>query len=471
MKKVLKEMKTFLECKIYVVFLALVTAGAYGYAITHYAIGMDDTAVALYYDEGLAPYVGRWSLFVLNKIISIADFVPWFVELASVVVLMISVTLWCALWKQICEPKVQLPVWSYVFPAAIFISCPLISEVFVFYLHNGICIGYGMTALAVWWLVNSLNGKTLKEGGRHLLVASVLLTFALGFYESFALVYVLGAISCFFLLRSLYGKDANPEITTKIGLWIRNGLISFAISFLLRGIILVILKLVYQLEKFGIYNVSYRNLFGEIFLVEGELGMILKKFYALYYVNSLVYLPITILLCALVFLGIYAIYKGKIQKDFMLLICVAAIVLLPIAMAVIEGMPTRYRTAQYVPMICAFGVMILLVELYSKKCAKWLMACAYVVLSIIIYNQCADMTKWFYIDDLKYQDAKTVMSQIAYDLKRDYNVKKPIVFKGAYAAPNSICEEAYVSFQSWQFKAISALSDPIDPTLKEKYFS
>jgi len=473
MKKVLNEMKTFFECKIYVVFLALVTTGAYGYAITHYTIGMDDTAVALYYEDGLAPYVGRWSLFVLNKIFNIADFVPWLTELASVVVLMLSVTLWCLLWKRICEPKLILPVWSYVFPASVFISCPLISEVFVFYLHNGICFGYGITALAVWWLLNSLQKDIEKKNcWKSVLVSAILLTVAIGCYESFAIVYIMGAIMCFFLVRCLYERNEDgDEVQWKLFLWLRNGIITMILSLGFRFAILQVLNVLYRLDKFSVYNVLYRSLFGEIFTQKGELGMVLKRFFVKYYVNAIAYFPILILVVALIVLVLYAIYYSVKKKDGIILLLAGVVIALPIVLALIEGLDTRYRTAQYVPLICAFAILLFLVEMYKSTWHVSGMVCAYLLLSVLIFNQCSEMTKWFYVDDMKYQYTKDVMNQIATDLRKDYDTSKPIVFKGAHPVPYSICEDAFVSFSSWKYRAICKLTDPIDSHLKEKYFS
>lgn len=68
MKKLAEDIKIFFQYKYYLAGLALIAAGAYGFAVTHYAVGMDDTAVALYYEDGLAPYVGRFSLFLLNRV-------------------------------------------------------------------------------------------------------------------------------------------------------------------------------------------------------------------------------------------------------------------------------------------------------------------------------------------------------------------------------------------------------------------
>ena len=86
MKDLINDLKKFWQCKAYMIGLSLIAMGAYGFAVTHHAIGMDDTAVSLYFEEGLAPYVGRWSLFLINKIFHIGDFMPWMVELVSVMI-------------------------------------------------------------------------------------------------------------------------------------------------------------------------------------------------------------------------------------------------------------------------------------------------------------------------------------------------------------------------------------------------
>ena len=63
------------------------------------------------------------------------------------------------------------------------------------------------------------------------------------------------------------------------------------------------------------------------------------------------------------------------------------------------------------------------------------------------------------------------MDQIAYDLEKDYDTSKPIVFRGGYTVPFAICGDAYVSFSSPEYQWICRLTDPIDTHLKEKYFA
>lgn len=479
MRELIQEMASFVKCRVYIAAVGFIALCSYGFAITHYSIGKDDTAISLYFEDGVAPLMGRWCLFVINKVfhIHIGDFAPWMVELVSVLIFILSVTLWCVLWKRVCEPRVVLPLWNYLFVAGIFISCPLISEVFIYYLHNGICIGYGVTAVSLLCLLESFSVKKNRvQSIRYILGASLLLTVAIGFYESFVIVYIIGGVMTFFLLRLLYGKaGAGTKYELKVFPWIRNGFFTGVISILLRRVIMTVLNAVYNLQRLESYNMQYHNIFADTFKPEEGLAMNIKRFYVMYYVHAFVYLPITILVIGIILIGIFSLYFGIRKKDIMLPFCSIAIVLFPLFMSILEsiivGVPTQYRSSQYVPLIGAFAILLILIELKQNKTAKWFAVCCYLVFSVIIFNQCADMNRWFYLDYLKYRDTAEVMDNVAYDLKAGYDISKPIVFRGAYRVPYSISKDAYCSFDSPQYRWICRFTDPIDPHLKEKYFA
>lgn len=54
--------------KVYLLPLVLTAVLAYGFMVTHPAVGIDDTPYAYYFQEGLAAIVGRWVLYLLNKV-------------------------------------------------------------------------------------------------------------------------------------------------------------------------------------------------------------------------------------------------------------------------------------------------------------------------------------------------------------------------------------------------------------------
>lgn len=478
MKQLRKDLQAFMCYKPYMISVLIIAFAAYGFAISHPAIGMDDTAIELYFEDGLAPYVGRWSLFLLCKLfhLNITYFAPWLVEFISIIILLFSVTLWCILWKRILEPAVCLPIWKYLFIAGIFISCPLISELFVFYLHNGICTGYGVTALALLCFMETLTTKQKPARCRigYCLCSALLLTVALGFYESFILVYITCAIMLFFLLRRLYGKAGdNAVYKTRLIDWFLGGLLSVGAALFFRTIILSLLKTVYRLDSFSIYHVDYRGFFGDVFAEAGNLSMLLKKFYVNYYLYAFAYLPITVLVISLLWIGLFAFYHGIKKKDFLLPLCFGLLLLFPVIMSIVEGLTTRYRSAQYIPPLCSFAVLLLLAEFEKISFTgrkKVIPSITYALLGILLFNQCADMNRWFYIDFKKYQNAAEVMEQVAYDLQKDYDVSKPLIFRGAYKVPFCIIEDAYLPFSSWQYNLIVRLTDPIDVHLKEKFY-
>ena len=126
-KQLAEDMRYFISKKIYCVIVLLAAAGAYGFQVTHVAVGIDDTAIELYFEEGLAPAMGRWTLFILNKIFHISNFSPWVTDLAGVIFLMLAALLWCVLLYRFWGEKV--PLLGYAFFSALFVTCPLISEV------------------------------------------------------------------------------------------------------------------------------------------------------------------------------------------------------------------------------------------------------------------------------------------------------------------------------------------------------
>lgn len=147
MKKLWEEFQYFFQQKIYVIILCLTAICGYGFEMTHPSIGIDDTAVSLYLEDGLEVVMGRWFIYLINKIFHLSDFSPFMMELIGVILLCISATLFCVLFRRIFGRKVGLT--GYIIFSCIFISNPIISEVYVYYYHDGVDIGYVFSALAL----------------------------------------------------------------------------------------------------------------------------------------------------------------------------------------------------------------------------------------------------------------------------------------------------------------------------------
>ena len=133
-------LREFYQNRIYLLLLGLSALFSYGFLVTHSAIGIDDTPYAYYFEEGLAAIVGRWVLFLLNKLVHIADYAPFLTDLGGVLILMAGVTVWCALFYSVFGETVPKP--GYIMFSCLFLSSPILSEVFTYFLHNGVALGY-----------------------------------------------------------------------------------------------------------------------------------------------------------------------------------------------------------------------------------------------------------------------------------------------------------------------------------------
>ena len=257
--------------------LLLTAVCAYGYKVTNVTIGIDDTPSLYYFEEGLIAIVGRWVLFLLNKVISLAEFAPFVTDFAAVLLLIAAAIVWSALFYSVFGEKI--PVTGYAFFAAVFVSCPLISEVFTYFLHNGIAIGYLSCAVSLCYMREWQNSmrKPRKGSGlwekpdcrtvTKLAAAAVFLWIAMGCYESFMILWL--AVLVLLLLAERIGMEtvhcsgrtkksekSRPENSTvkhcgmEAGIFavLAAGAAAALLAILLRSLMIAVVTKVFHLE-------------------------------------------------------------------------------------------------------------------------------------------------------------------------------------------------------------------------------
>lgn len=493
MRQIMKNWKEnfayFYKNKIYMLMLGLTAACSYGFVVTHAAIGIDDTPYAYYFEEGLAAIVGRWVLFVLNKFLHISDFAPFLTDFAGVLLLMAAVTVWAALFRSVLGEKV--PKYGYFFFACICLSCPLISEVYTYYLHNGIGIGYLCCGLSLCCFLEGLEfwhrdkghwlPKCLPFGG-----TAVFLWIALGCYESFMIVWLLGV--CLVLLSKRYAGERKGTFQ---GLCAAAG-IALA-GLVLRSMMIALVTKLFGLEylKEEAVQRSITELAGWLFESDAlsNFGMILKRIFMMYGVFAYAYYPIKIFVLAAAVMFCFGLWRSIRQRDGWILLLTIGSFIVCFLLVFIEGKATLYRSAQFLPIVCGYGALLTVYAVgglgwksgnaedgktgYKKALAKLPGFCRGVVilmLCAILWNQCEDMNQWFYVDYAKYESAREYTNQIAYELEKNFDTAKPIVFTGIYEIPRSIAADAYVGFGTDTFFQIKRIADLVDEHLLEKFY-
>lgn len=476
--------------KLYMIVLALTAAGSYGFLITHQTVGIDDTPYAYYFEEGLVSIVGRWVLFLLNKVLHISDFSPFLMDLAGVLILLVAALVWSTLLYSVLEDR--LPMWGYLFFACFFIANPLLSEVFTYYLHNGVAIGYLCSGISLICLREGLlrlgersrgDKGVLAKCGLPFIGAAVFLWFAIGCYESFMIVWLAGVL-LMLLTERIIGLRRGVFVSLGIA-----ALVAVA-GIVMRSIMIVLVTKAFGLEYLQGEAVqrSMTEMVSWIFEpgAQAEFNMVLKRIFVMYGVFAYAYYPIFLFVLAATVIFCFAVVRSIQKKDFWILFLTIGCFVACFLLIVIEGKATLYRSAQFLPLICAYGAALSVYAVHNfgawlcsrrvsvravlcRRVSNGLNGVLVLVLSVFLFNQCSDMNKWFYVDYLKYEDAKNTMNQIAYELEKSFDISKPVIFTGTYDLPKSIVEDAYVQYGTPVYYKMKRLADIVDPHLLEKY--
>lgn len=495
MKKWTDYGRKFIQNRGYLILLVLSAIGAYGYKVTHLSIGIDDTPYAYYFEDGLIAIVGRWVLYLLNKVLRIGDFAPFFTDFVAVLLLIGAAVVWTVLFYSVLGERI--PRCGYAFFAAIFLTCPLISEVFTYFLHNGIAIGYLASGLSLCFYREAqgrMKKGTSKPGtGRVarslscLLVSALLLFVAIGCYESFMIVWLVGLV--LLLLTERFAGSGERVFLSLFG-----GALTALAAFLLRSMMIALVTRIFGLQ--ALQGEAVQRSVTEMLswmTQEGalaEFAMILKRTLVMYGVFGYAYLPIAVFVGAVAVLLVGSLVHTIAHRDAWSILLALGSLLAAFLLEPIEGAVTLYRTAQFLPLICGYGILLLFYGLHASteagshlgrrllatgkgalrvKMAAWVRGLACVGCACLLFNQCADMNRWFYLDVCKYEAAVEEMQQIAYDLERDYDTSKPVIFCGTYSIPQSIVQDAYVAYGSETYGRMKRLCDLIDPNLLDKF--
>lgn len=476
-------MKKLYNHKAYICMIALVAACGYGFKTAHPAIGIDDTPYAYYFDEGLAAVVGRWVLFVLNKFVHLSEYAPFLTDFAAVLILMAAVTVWGVLFYEIFEEKI--PKFGYWFFSCVFLSCPLIAEVFTYYLHNGIAIGYLFCGISLYLFREGSEIQKGKRIGRSIFkyaMAAAAMVVAMGCYESFMIVWLVGVL---FLLLAERMAGISQGVLKKL---IAAALTAMC-AMVLRTIVLKLVIAVFDLSYLQDEAVqrSVTELLGWLFEpgARAEFVMVLKRLFVMYGVFAYAYYPIRIFVVSAFVIGIYSLWRSFRQKDLWIAVLMVGSFIAAFLLAVVEGKATLYRSAQFLPLVCGFGALLAACAVsgfgawvragagrqrFRTILAKGSMILYVFVAAAVLWNQCTDLNKWFYVDYRKYEYTKDYMLRIADELEKNFDTAKPVIFTGEWENPKGIVGDAYVELYSEKFYKMKRITDLVDEHLLEKYY-
>lgn len=473
MSEIAKELKYFWSKKIFAVGLPLVMFLAYCTLITNPTIGIDDTSFKLYYIDGVSPAMGRWVIYMINKIIPL-NYNPVFVECVGLIFFCISVSLWTIVFYRIFGESI--PTIGYTIFACTMISSPILSEVVIWYCQDCIYLGYGFTALAVLIAMQTFRKNVLKSWKRRIgtsVFAGLILAVGLGCYESFMIVFLMACILIFLSIR----LTGNTEYGKKPIDWVINiGILGVA-AMIFRSIIIDSIIAIYKLEdqKLVLASRDAGDILGGIgewfdgTRTAADFVYVLKDFFVKYYLNAIVYVPVMILALAMIVLIAGGIWGAVKKKDIWIVLSIAGIVLIPLILPIVEGTATYYRSSQYVPLLTAYAVLLIIWRFRGFRGAS-ARAIGIILAFILLYRQGYEMNRWLYADAMKYENDKLVMGTVALQImEKCENPSKPVCVIGSYETPVGLIENVYVPDWSKKYTLIKFFVEALDPEIFEKY--
>lgn len=470
-----RDLKYFWSRRLFAAGLAGTMILSYATLLMNPTVGIDDTSFKLYYIDGVSPAMGRWCLYMIHKLFPL-DYNPYFVETIGLCFFCLSVSLWCVVFYRLFGQRI--PVAVYTVFACVMISSPILSEVVVWYVQDGIYLGYGVTALAVLAGMEVFRGDGLTLTGvlkrwRSILMSALLLAVALGFYEAFMIVYLMAMLMNFLVIRSMKteGRAGKPLH------WFVGILCICVAGMVFRSLLINGISAVFHLEDQALVLES-RGL-GDIAALLGgwfdgsrnadEFLLVLKEFFVKYTIHGIVYLPVLLLVLAELVLIVWGISRSVRQKDGWIAAAVLGILLLPWVMPVLEGSATYYRSSEYVPLLTAFAALLTGYELCRKKRSRWVRGAALFLAFFLLYHQGYEMNKWLLIDVMKYEDDKRTLDALALELMAEYDADKPICVIGNRETPVSLLEDVYTPEYSKKYTLVKALVCAVDERIFEKY--
>lgn len=408
-----KVVKNFLKDKVFVIAIILVTILSFGFTITHPSVGMDDTAFDRYYQDKEMLAIGRWGSYLVYQILNITEFIPFWIDFIASFIIMATAVLWCLFLKKNLEEKFSNT--AYTIFATIFISFPIINEIFIFENCNiAVMLGSFLASLGIMVFYENYS----KIHKKSIYVASALiLTLALSMYEACAQI-MLVSICITAILMIYTNKDKKVKDIFKY-LFLSLGIL--IISIVLNSIIV---KVIYLLGV-RVSDVADKEInWGKYGLLESISSIITNIFYAM---RNYGYFPVLIFdIFSLVGLVISVSESDK-KKNYMILLLYIAMFLSNFAISILQLDSVLYRTCTSWGLFVAIMVMVFYKILSEYDLTKIL---ATVCIFILVLLQTKTLNQLFYNDYMRYQKDLAIANQLIYELEKSYDTSKPLVIMG-----------------------------------------
>jgi len=406
--------------KLFLFLITITCVASYGFTITNFSIGIDDTSVERYIHGREILSQGRFGGVLLDKIFGVMEVIPFWVDFLAVLILAFAAIIWSILFKSVSKDKIKSG--ALIIFATIFVSYPLINEIFIYMPASlSICVGYLLTGIALILSYEFiLNVKKISLG----VISILLMCFAVSLYESFAAVYICGFFAV--LIIKYFFQDEEHEGLKKYFVYIFKFCLVLLLAIILDLIISNILIKVLSLTRST--NGENSILWFNKGSIRSIIGNLIKGFKNNFIYMSMSYKPILTFFVTCIFTAVLAFALAIRFKSITPTILMLGLGLSNISLSLVQGAVSPYRTCQSFAIFIGF-VWMLLAVLIGGRYKKVIL---YALVFLLVLSQTKDLNQWFYNDYRRFEIDKTNIIHISQTIEKNYgrNVQKPIVFTG-----------------------------------------
>lgn len=408
-----KSIKYFLNNKIYIVAIILISVLSFGYVITHTAVGVDDTAFDRYYLNQEMLAIGRWGAYILYRILGITEFIPFFINFLCTFVIGSTAIIWSIFLKK--NFKEKLPLGAYIVFSTIFISYPIINESYIFENSSlAVMVGTFLASLGIMIFYENyinINKKSIYA------FSVVILTIAISMYEACAQIMLVSI--CITAILIIY-TNKDKKIKDIFKYIISIGLI-LIISIALEQIIVRVIYMA-GVQASG---VAEKEINWGKYNIKDSIQMLLYNIIGA--IINIKYFPVLVFdMSAIIGLSISIAHSDK-NKNWIILLIYIAMFLSNFALSILQLSSVLYRTCTSWSLFVAIVIMITYKILSEYKITKIL---ASIAICILVLQQARNLNQLFYNDYKRYEKDLHIAYELIYNLEKEYDISKPLVITG-----------------------------------------
>lgn len=409
--------KTFFELiknKMFTILILLVTILSFGFTITNYSIGVDDTCFDRYYIGKEMLSIGRWGSYIVYNILGLTEFTPFWSDLIATIVVMSIAVIWCVFFKK--NLKEKIPDTAYIVFASIFISFPIINEIFI-YQNCNIAVMLGNLLASIGIMLLYENYKKINKKSIYIVCIGIL-TLGLSMYEACAqIILVAICITAFLLINEENKKDIK-----KVFKYLAISILILFVAVVLNSIIV---KIIYALGV-PVSDAAEKELDWGKYGLKDSILLILYNISSVT-IKNIEYLPASIFCIATIIGFVLVIIRAYKKEDVTSLLLYIFMVLSNFAISILQLKGVMYRTCISWGLFVAVIFSVFYIKMSKYNVTKTL---SIIFIIILVLQQSRTLNQLFYNDYLRYQrDLETAFNLID-DLETDYDISKPLVIMG-----------------------------------------